>query len=138
MPFRHSQRRRRFAHPSLRDADHQHRSRRYRALVPSSLDEFVFPRPWRDLRGDAPEVSAERSRLTQAFRASFGTDNRVLRTAEAIAVLEPSGEVLARASDGSFLLGEVGWDPRQDHYRRFPYAPDWDAARTLIEERAAG
>jgi hypothetical protein len=105
--------------------------------VPASLDEFVFPRPWRDLRGDDPEASTERHRLTEAFRASFGVDNRALRTAEGIAVLEPTGEILARASDGSFILGDVGWNPHEDHYRRFPYAPDWDTARRIVEERAA-
>lgn len=106
--------------------------------MPESSGEFVFPRPWRDLRADDPETSAERQRLTDAFRSAFGADNPAFRTAEAVAVLDPTGEILARAGDGSYLLGEAGWHAGEDHYRRFPYAPDWDAARRIVEERAAG
>lgn len=108
----------------------------YPALVAASTDDFAFPRPWRDLRGDDPEVSAERRRLANAFRDSFGADNPAWRTAEAVALLETTGEVLARAGDGSFILGEVGWNPHEDHYRGFLYAPDWEAAQRIVEERA--
>lgn len=103
------------------------------------FDEFVFPEPWWDLRGNGLREGEQRDRLVRRLRTETG-DGHLLstRSVEAVATFTRQDEVLYRLDGGrEFLFAHLTWTSNPpDPYIGLRFFSSWDDAASMVDEMA--
>lgn len=99
--------------------------------------EYVFPEPWRDLRGDDPQAPATRDRLRQELLVELGPDDALNDSRpEAVAAFTRQDEVLFTLSGTGFAIVHLTYAGRRDSFVKVRMYDRWPAAKAEVEAMA--
>lgn len=107
--------------------------------MPDTYDDFVFPEPWWDLRGNGYREGEQRERLVRRLLTETGSDHAlVTREIEAVAAFTRQDEVLYRIDGGKdFLIAHLTYTPAPpDPFTRLRFFASWDDTAAMVREMA--
>lgn len=101
------------------------------------FDQFVFPEPWCDLRGDA--LGEQRERLVQRLRTETGDQHPLAsHSLDAVADFTRQDEVLYRLDAGDdFLIAHLTYTAAPpDPFITLRFFASWEEAAAMVQEMA--
>jgi hypothetical protein len=107
--------------------------------VSAPFDEFVFPEPWWDLRGNGLREGEQRERLVRRLRTETGDGHPLsTRLVEALAAFTRQDEVLYRLDGGQeFLFAHLTYTSNPpDPYIGLRLFSSWNETAAMVDEMA--